>query len=130
MSLNFLAFPATDYLEPQPALATGADVFLLRAVIHDLSDKYATKLLTNLRQAATANTKLIVIDNIVEYACPVPQDPDFLVPGYEPATAPAPLLPNFGAARVFQYNLDINVSFAHTQVEQIPMLKGYDGCRC
>lgn len=97
-----------NYLEPQPDLPVAPNIFLLRMVIHDLSDKYATILLKHLRKAAQPHTKLLVVDLIVEYACEVSQI-GFQVDGYEPSTAPSPLLSNFGAAATLPYDFDIVV---------------------
>lgn len=78
-------------------------------IIHDWSDKYAVKLLKNLRAAAGPNTKLVLIDSIVNYACEAPNNSGIL--GTESAEkVPAPLLPNLGGANLLAYEVDIVVS--------------------
>ncbi|KAI0821463.1 S-adenosyl-L-methionine-dependent methyltransferase [Irpex lacteus] len=97
-----------DYLSPQPQLPSPPDVFLLRYILHNQPDKYAVMLLKHLREAAGASTKLIILDFIVAYACPVSGEAGYYtMPGDIPAIAPFPLLPNFGVAGAYPYNTDM-----------------------
>ena len=102
-----------DYLEPQPTLPHEPDVFLLRHVLHNLSDKYAGVLLKNLRKAAHPKTTLLAIDYIIQYTCPLPEGSPYDHLGYKPPAAPAPLLPNFGVAASMPYGLDLQVRWFH-----------------
>lgn len=80
-------------------------------VLHDWSDKYSRKILTLLREVATPSTRLLVLDNIVAYACSDPsvdKDGDGSAVSYR--EAPSPLLPNFGAANHMGYTIDMAVS--------------------
>lgn len=98
-------FVGCDFFEPQPALPATPDVFLLRMILHDWSDKYCIKLLRNLRNAAGPDTKLVIIDSIISYACEAP-----LKTGTEAAPSPPkPLLPNLGGANLLAYEVDIVV---------------------
>lgn len=84
-----------DFFTPQPI--QDADLFMLRFVIHDWADREAIKILKNLRAAATpGKTKLLIVDNIVSYACPGTIEDN--VEGLVVPTAPEPLLANFGSA--------------------------------
>lgn len=94
---------------PQPV--RNAAVFFLRAITHDWSDDYCVKFLSQLRAAATPQTQLIVIDNVIPYAC-ADSEQTLDVPGASNIrpTAPSPLLSNFGAAGLMTYLADIAVS--------------------
>ena len=95
---------ASDFFEAQPALPSTPDVFLLRQVIHDWSDKYAIKILKQLRLAAGPHTKLLIIDCVVEYACDTPHL------GQSSSSPSVPLLPNLGGANLLTYTVDLAVS--------------------
>lgn len=100
-----------DIFKPQPV--RDAAVFFLRAISHDWSDDYCVKFLSHLRAAATPNTQLIVIDNVIPYACADSgSGPALDIPGASNIrpTAPPPLLPNFGAGGIMTYLADIAVS--------------------
>jgi hypothetical protein len=94
---------AHDFFDAQPI--KNADVFLLKAVLHNWSDKYCLKILHRLREAATPSTQLIVFDSLVLHACIDEDIKD--VPGAEPTLPPAPLLPNWGHASAVSYLNDL-----------------------
>ena len=72
------------------------------------------KILGNLRAAATPTTQLVVIDNVIPYACNDTQQ-SIDVPGASDIRpiAPPPLLPNFGAASLMTYLGDLTVRYPH-----------------
>ena len=82
----------------------------MRTILHDWSDPFASKIPTNLRHAAKPETKLLIIDTFIEYACREDEGSKLQVPGYEPSTAPTPLLPNLGYSSIASYDLDMIVS--------------------
>ncbi len=86
------------------------DVFFMRTILHDWSDEFAVRILTNLRHAAKPDTKLLIIDTLVEYACSAQDSSALDVPGYELQDAPKPLLANLGFASIASYDLDMVVS--------------------
>ena len=103
-------FQPHDFFSPQPV--KDASVFILKQILHDWSDPYSSRILTELRKAARDDTKLLVVDNIV---APVCHDPTFEgrssgVPGALIKDAPPPLLANFGAANEMNYTIDLAVS--------------------
>lgn len=49
-----------DFLTPQPV--KGADIYLLRWILHDWSDKYCVKILQSLTPALKKGTKIVVND--------------------------------------------------------------------
>ncbi|KAJ7752262.1 O-methyltransferase [Mycena olivaceomarginata] len=84
-----------DFFEPQPRRETA--VFLLRWVMHDWADSSAVRILKHLRDAATPQTRLITVDIILPYTChDTTSTRQIAGAGFPPA--PAPLLPNMGAA--------------------------------
>jgi hypothetical protein len=98
-------FAAHNFFNAQPV--KNADVFLLRAILHDWSDKYGLQILRNLREAAMPSTHLIIIDNVMLYAC---EDESLKeVPGAEIELPPAPLLPNGGHSRTTWYYEDLGM---------------------
>ncbi|KAL5492808.1 hypothetical protein ACEPAI_4256 [Sanghuangporus weigelae] len=104
-------FIATDFFKDQPTLPGPPDVFLLRWILHDWPDKYAIKILKNLRKAAIpGKTKLVIVESIMDYACEsegVPVREAITAPAKSP---PAPLLPNLGGANMLSYAIDIVVT--------------------
>ena len=79
-----------------------------------LNSHHALRILTHLRQVAGSHTKLLVVDNLLPYAC-VDESSDISGGGSDSAVrslAPegSPLLPNLGRASANGYLLDISVS--------------------
>lgn len=103
--------PEHDFFTPQPV--KDASIFLIRGCIHNWPNKYAIKILQQLRAAAIPNkTRLLMIDNIVSYACrgTVPEAES--IPGASSEAPPEPLLQNLGRVSVFTHSLDmLYVSF-------------------
>lgn len=94
-----------------------ASVFLLHMVIHDWPDHYCTKILTQLREAATPQTQLIIVDNLMSYACVNEQLKT--IPGAERPLPPAPLLPNGGHASAISYSQDMQVRCSRYRVSDL-----------
>ncbi|KAJ3722637.1 S-adenosyl-L-methionine-dependent methyltransferase [Lentinula raphanica] len=80
-----------DFFKTQPI--EGAAVYFLCVVIHDWSDEDSRKILTNLRSAAGAHSKLILFEMVTEHIIK------------DSATTPYPLQPNF--ANGFMTILDL-----------------------
>ena len=104
-----LSFSGVNFFEPQPRLPQAPDVFLLRQITHDWSDKYCIKILRNLRDIASPTTMLVVIDSIMKYACNTSVKEKFVL-GVKP---PSPLLPNMGGANILSYTVDNLVGALH-----------------
>lgn len=117
ISSGLVTLVAHDFFTAQPplpaSLASGGhvSVFFLRFIIHDWPDKYAKKILVNLRAAATSETKLILSDYVVPYATPSGVATAETGGGPETALrrAPAPLLANWGLASAPVYGSDFQV---------------------
>lgn len=94
-----------DFFTPQPV--KNAAVFLLRNILHDWPDKYCVQILNYLRQAAAPFTQLVIIDNLLSYACT--EEGLENVPGANRPLPPPPLLPNGGYASAISYSQDLMV---------------------
>lgn len=99
---------AHDFFKPQPV--RNASIFLLKQIMHDWPDLYASKILTSLREVAQDETKLILIDSLMPFACHDPSaDHCTDIPGAVAKEAPSPLLANYGVANEMAYNGDLTV---------------------
>ena len=83
----------------------------MKNVLHDWSDNHCISILRHLRDSAGPDTKLVIQENVMEYAC---QDSPLTNQGVSVSSAtqahPAPLLPNAGQAALFTYYIDFVVS--------------------
>ncbi|TFY69030.1 hypothetical protein EVG20_g3320 [Dentipellis fragilis] len=93
-----------------------ADVFIVRTILHDWANQFCIKILRNLRKAATPNTRLLVVDNIISYACKEEAAKD--IPGAAMPLPPAPLLANWGPASSMSYLADIQMLSCHNGQER------------
>ncbi|KAI0409402.1 sterigmatocystin 8-O-methyltransferase [Xylaria palmicola] len=61
-------FEAHDFFRPQPATGpgAGADVFLLRLVLHNWSDKYAVRILRALIPALRDGSRVVIVDTCMK----------------------------------------------------------------
>ncbi|KLO13130.1 O-methyltransferase [Schizopora paradoxa] len=81
-----VTFEAHDFFTPNPVKKP--DVFLLKYITHDWSDMYVKKILSQLREAAGDKTRLVVMERIVPYTCPLPE-------GHVVAKVPGVIQPQF-----------------------------------
>ena len=103
--LTIPSLSAHDFLTPQPV--KDADVFVLRAILHDWSDKYCIQILRHLRAAAMPSTRLVIIDRIMSYACT--DETLNTISGAELVAPPAPLVANGGSFSAVAYFVDLNM---------------------
>lgn len=70
-----------------------------------------SKILHHLREAANEDTVLLIIDNVLPYACrdSIDSEFEFENTGFK---APEPLLPNYGGVRNAAYTMDITVHYS------------------
>ncbi|KAK4052209.1 hypothetical protein OIO90_004431 [Microbotryomycetes sp. JL221] len=59
-----------DFFTPQPV--KNADVYLMRAIIHDWPDAEALVILKHLAAAASPNSQLLVIEHVIQSLAPLP----------------------------------------------------------
>ncbi|KAF8908726.1 O-methyltransferase-domain-containing protein [Mucidula mucida] len=91
-----------DFFEPQPVRS--ASVFVLQHIIHNWSFERNKKILSNLAEASMPTTRLLLAMNIITLTC---HDPTLEGTGAGYKEAPAPLLPNYGAANELGFAVDM-----------------------
>ncbi|VDB92395.1 unnamed protein product [Peniophora sp. CBMAI 1063] len=96
---------AHDFFGPQNV--KDADIFLIRMILHDYPHQDCLTILRHLRAAAKRSTQLVIVDNIMAYACEEPAANE--IPGAALPAPPAPLLPNFGDANSVAYLMDVQM---------------------
>lgn len=114
--LKDINIQAHDFLQPQPDLPGVPHVFMLRFILHNWPDKYATQILKNLREKAGSETRLVIMEYLLEATG---RDKDTIAPDSEEGlegegtrrddVPPKPLLANLGQANVLTYDFDITV---------------------
>ena len=87
-----------DFFEPQPEETKGSALFFMRMILHDWPHEFCVTIMKHLRAAAGSDTKLLVSDHVLSYACPIKEgETDFAnIPGAIPPSLPQPLLPTLG----------------------------------
>ncbi|KAF8719122.1 hypothetical protein AX14_011412 [Amanita brunnescens Koide BX004] len=115
LSSGRVKIEAHDFFEPQPH--HNASVFFLKNVLHDWSDEYCVKILKPLREAATPNTILILMESISPYACHVVTT-DNGIKGAVAQEAPPPLLANWGASKEMVYIVDMTMMVLCNSLER------------
>ncbi|KAF7288841.1 S-adenosyl-L-methionine-dependent methyltransferase [Mycena chlorophos] len=106
-----------DFFTAQPQ--KDATLFLLRQILHDWSDPYCVKILSQLWDAAAPDTTLLIMDSLVPLAChDAPAPSAAAVPGAAAKEAPAPLLPNYGATNEMAYTIDMVMFFMFNSQER------------
>ncbi|OSC97043.1 S-adenosyl-L-methionine-dependent methyltransferase [Trametes coccinea BRFM310] len=95
-----MSFRVRDLFAPFQPLAAGKapDVFLIRLVLHDWMDDDCRKMLRILRDAASPNTKLLIGDMLLPFAC---DSEDAFI------REDSPILPNLGVANIHGYLIDV-----------------------
>ena len=111
---------AHDFFESQPADLPAPSVYFLRQILHDWANEWSIKILKQLRAHAGPHTRLIVSDNVINYACRIPSENPALasIPGAVPTPAPEPLLANFGRGAARAYLLDYMMMVMHNAQER------------
>lgn len=72
-----ISFMAHDFFTPQSV--KDADVYLLRFILHDYSDKYAIRILKNLVPALKNGARLIVMDGVAPPPGVIPKSDERLI---------------------------------------------------
>jgi len=93
-----------DFFTPQPKADVG--LFLCRMILHDYGKTKATTILKHLRAAAGPKTKLLIVEQVVPYACRGSSSKFSAKLHIEP---PQPLLANGGKASAIAYLGDMQM---------------------
>lgn len=97
-----LSFQEHDFFTVNPV--KNADVFMAKYVIHDWSNKYSLEILKRLREAAAPHTKLVLLDKIIPYMCPLSAIEEsankILVPGFLKPDVPEPIIQMSGTSHM------------------------------
>ena len=84
----------------------------MRMILHDWADNYCLQILRLLREAAAPNSRLLIVDSTMSYAC---EDTTIAkeIPGGTGLVPPEPLLPNWGYANILAHlvNSQVLVSY-------------------
>ncbi|KAJ7277953.1 S-adenosyl-L-methionine-dependent methyltransferase [Mycena rebaudengoi] len=110
METGRVQFQAYNFFDSQPV--HNASVFLMKQILHDWSDTYASRILVQLRRSAAPSTKLVLFESILPYACRTGEATGEII------SAPPPLLSNYGAVNVMGYNADMAMLFHHNSQER------------
>ncbi|KIY48412.1 S-adenosyl-L-methionine-dependent methyltransferase [Fistulina hepatica ATCC 64428] len=98
-----------DILSPQPV--TDATVFLLRLVIHAFGSSEAIRILSHLCASAGPDTKLVLVEQVIPYACPIHEVSDRLIAGADDLfPIPPPPLENMGRFSSMAYMIDLQMA--------------------
>jgi len=99
-----------DFFKQQPSeIISKAAVFHLRFITHDWPTAECITILKQLRASAGKHTKLLLVDQLVPYACPVPAK-YINIKGASPISAPSPLLANLGQMNSDVYLTDFTMA--------------------
>ncbi|KAH9483231.1 3-O-methyltransferase 2 [Psilocybe cubensis] len=110
---NRIEFKPLDFFAESPV--SGCHIYYLKNIVHDWPDADCIRILANVREAMVPRSRLLVQEYILQHANRVPDDKSLF------KQAPEPMLPNFGAGRIRQYNLDLDMMTAlNSQERRLP----------
>jgi len=108
-----ISFQEHNFFDNQPI--KNADVYMLKLIIHDWSNKYALIILQRLREAAGPHSRLIIMDKIIPYICPLSENVDEVsIPGVLKPDLPEPIV-----------NMSGGISYPH--LSSVRMMLFYNG---
>ncbi|KAG5732025.1 Sterigmatocystin 8-O-methyltransferase [Termitomyces sp. T112] len=94
-----IEFKAMDFFVDSPI--EGCDIYYLKNVIHNWPDRESVQILRNIRRVLKPSACILLHEYVLQHANQLDtSNPAFPV-------APKPMLPNYGAGRIRQYNLDL-----------------------
>ncbi|KAK0443670.1 S-adenosyl-L-methionine-dependent methyltransferase [Desarmillaria tabescens] len=96
-------FKAFDFLAESPV--KGCDVYFVKNILHNWPDKECKKILQGVGSVMSTDSRLLICDYIIQHANRDKTTSNLI--GFKPA--PEPLLPNYGAGSMTQYNIDLEM---------------------
>ncbi|KAJ3504648.1 hypothetical protein NLJ89_g7830 [Agrocybe chaxingu] len=96
-----VVFKPINFFKESPI--AGCNIYFLKNIIHDWPAEDCVAILSNVRKVMEPHSRILIHEYILQDACRVPDDQTAF------KQAPAPLLPNYGAGRIRQYNLDLDM---------------------
>ncbi|KAI1779177.1 S-adenosyl-L-methionine-dependent methyltransferase [Hypoxylon cercidicola] len=99
---------AHDIFTPNPV--RGADVYWLRAILHDWSDDYCIGILKSIKESMGPKSRILICDPVMNttFGCP------------EIRAAPSPLLSNYGYHGRYYHNRDLGLMATMNGIERTP----------
>ncbi|TFK35105.1 S-adenosyl-L-methionine-dependent methyltransferase [Crucibulum laeve] len=94
-------FKPIDFFNESPV--KDCDAYYLKNIIHDWPDADCIRILSHIKNAMGPHSRVLIQEYILQYANRVTDGESKF------QQAPEPLLPNYGAGRIRQYNLDIDM---------------------
>ncbi|KIW05311.1 uncharacterized protein PV09_03836 [Verruconis gallopava] len=101
-------FTEHSFFEKNPT--TGADIYILRLVLHDWSDEYCIKILKGIKDSMATKSRLLIIEQVMNTTL---GSPDL-------QSAPAPLPANYGCYTRFSHSRDITMMASINGIERTP----------
>jgi hypothetical protein len=98
-----------DFFQENPV--KGADVYLLRYIMHDWSDEYCIQILSQIGKAMGPHSRVLIADQVMNTT----------LGGSELPSAPAPLLANYGTYVRFSHQIDIALLSTINGIERTPL---------
>ncbi|KAJ6506651.1 S-adenosyl-L-methionine-dependent methyltransferase [Mycena sanguinolenta] len=114
ISSGQVTLQAHDFFTPQPEI--GATVYFVKHVLHDWSDEYCVKILTQLSIAAAPASTLLLLECLLPLAA---NDPSASEEGL--LEAPPPLLANYGGTNDMGYMMDFAMFLMFNSQERTRM---------
>ncbi|KAK0476361.1 S-adenosyl-L-methionine-dependent methyltransferase [Armillaria novae-zelandiae] len=105
-------FKTIDFFSESPV--KDCDIYFLKNILHNWPDKECAMILTRVGNAMSTNSRLLICDYIVQYAY---RDKN-ISESVGLKLSPEPLLPNYGAGRMTQYNMDLDMMCMYNSQER------------
>ncbi|KAK0443672.1 O-methyltransferase-domain-containing protein [Desarmillaria tabescens] len=107
-----IEFKAIDFFTESPV--KDCDVYFLKNILHNWPDKECKMILTGVRKAMSTKSRLLICDYIIQH---VNRDNN-TSESVGLKLAPEPLLPSYGAGRITQYNMDVDMMCMYNSQER------------
>ncbi|KAL3470061.1 S-adenosyl-L-methionine-dependent methyltransferase [Aspergillus californicus] len=102
-----IEFFAYDFFTTNPV--KGADIYWLRYILHDWADDYCLNILSNIREAMSPRSRLLVCEQVMDTTVQAMT-----------GTAPPPLPANYGVAKRYSHQRDLDVMAIINGIERTP----------